>query len=81
MVDAFPDEIPLADFRSMDRIRGGAAGPGQPRGRYFKRLQSIKLNAQGYSLPTIRPLLDVHYNSVYQWIGRYEAEGLAGRRC
>jgi len=51
------------------------------RGRYFKRLQSIKLNAQGYSLPTIRPLLDVHYNSVYQWIGRYEAEGLAGRRC
>ena len=49
-------------------------------GRYFKRIQSIKLNAQGYSLPTIRQLLDVHYNSVYQWIRRYENQGIEGLR-
>ena len=47
-------------------------------GRYFKRIQSIKLNAQGYALPTISQLLEVHYNSVYHWILRYENQGLAG---
>lgn len=47
-------------------------------GRYFKRIQSIKLNAQGYSLPTISQLLEVHYNSVYHWILRYEHHGIEG---
>ena len=58
-----------------------AALQGSPcSGRYFKRIQSIKLNAQGYSLPTISQLLDVHYNSVYQWIRRYETRGIEGLR-
>jgi len=49
-------------------------------GRYFKRIQSIRLNAQGYALPTISQLLEVHYNSVYHWIRRYEDQGLEGLR-
>ena len=49
-------------------------------GRYFKRIQSIKLNAQGYGLPTISQLLEVHYNSVYHWMLRYETQGLKGLR-
>jgi transposase len=48
--------------------------------RYWKRLYSVKLNAQGYSLADISDLLEVHYNSVYQWIRRYEQEGVAGLR-
>ncbi len=46
--------------------------------RYFKRLQSVKLNARGYSIPKISGLLEVHYNSVYNWITQYEKEGVAG---
>ena len=46
--------------------------------RTFKRLQSVKLNAKGYSIPQISGLLDVHYNSVYNWITQYEKEGVAG---
>jgi transposase len=46
--------------------------------RTFKRLQSVKLNAQGYSIPQISTLLEVHYNSVYHWITTYEKEGIAG---
>ncbi len=46
--------------------------------RYWKRLYSVKLNAKGYSLSHISDLLDVHYNSVYQWIRRYEKEGISG---
>ena len=46
--------------------------------RTFKRLQSVKLNAQGYSIPQISTLLEVHYNSVYHWITAYEKEGIAG---
>jgi len=46
--------------------------------RTFKRLQSVKLNAQGYSIPQISTLLEVHYNSVYHWITAYEKEGVAG---
>jgi transposase len=49
-------------------------------GRYFKRIQSIKLNAQGYSIPRISQLLDVHYNSVYHWLLRYENQGIEGLR-
>ena len=49
-------------------------------GQYFKRIQSVKLNAQEYSISTISQLLDVHYNTVYRWIGRYEAEGIDGLR-
>jgi transposase len=49
-------------------------------GQYFKRIQSIKLNAQQYSIPAIRQILDVHYNSVYHWIRHYEAEGIDGLR-
>ena len=56
-----------------------AALQGSPcSGRYFKRIQSIKLNAQGYSIPTISQLLEVHYNSVYHWLLRYENQGLEG---
>ena len=58
-----------------------AALQGSPcSGRYFKRIQSIKLNAQGYSLPIISQLLEVHYNSVYHWLLRYETQGLDGLR-
>ncbi len=46
--------------------------------RYFKRLQSVKLNAKGYSIPQISDLLDVHYNSVYNWITQYKKEGIVG---
>ena len=49
-------------------------------GQYFKRIQSVKLNAQQYSISTIRHILDVHYNSVYNWIRCYEAEGIDGLR-
>lgn len=44
--------------------------------RYFKRLQSVKLNAKGYSIPEISALLEVHYNSVYNWITRYKKDGV-----
>ena len=47
-------------------------------GQYFKRIQSIKLNAQQYSISAISDILDVHYNTVYRWIGRYEAQGIEG---
>ena len=46
--------------------------------RIFKRLQSVKLNAQGYSIPQISEVLEVHYNSVYRWITAYEKEGVSG---
>ena len=46
--------------------------------RTFKRLQSIKLNATGYSILQIIDLLGVHYKSAYNWISRYEKEGVAG---
>ncbi len=49
-------------------------------GQYFKRIQSVKLNAQQYSISTISQILDVPYNTVYRWIGRYEAEGIDGLR-
>ena len=45
--------------------------------RYFKRLQSVKLNAKGYSIPQISALLEVHYNSVYTWITLYKKDGVA----
>ncbi len=45
-------------------------------GRYLKRLQSIKLNSRGYAVTTISELLEVHYNSVYNWLKRYEQGGL-----
>lgn len=47
-------------------------------GRLFKRLQGVKLNAQGYSAKAVSDLLQVHYNSVCNWLRRYEQEGLAG---
>lgn len=46
--------------------------------RYFKRLQSVKLNVKGYSIPQISSLLEVHYNSVYTWITLYKKDGVAG---
>ena len=46
--------------------------------RTFKRLQSIKLNATGYSIRQISELLEVHYKSAYNWITRYEKEGVEG---
>ena len=49
-------------------------------GQYFKRIQSVKLNAQQYSLSTISRILDVHYNTVYRWVRRYESEGIDGLR-
>ena len=46
--------------------------------RTFKRLQSVKLNAKGYSIPQISGsagcALD---NSVYNWITQYEKEGVS----
>ena len=46
--------------------------------RTLKRLQSVKLNAKGYSIGQISAVLEVHYNSVCTWLTRYEKEGLAG---
>ena len=44
--------------------------------QYFNRLLSIKLNNKGYGLPEIASILDVHWNSVYSWICKYEKNGL-----
>ena len=46
--------------------------------RYFKRLQSVKLNAKGYSIPQISAIQQVHYKSVYNWITVYKKDGVAG---
>lgn len=46
--------------------------------RTFRRVQSVKLNALGYSIRQISDLLGVHYNSVYNWLTRYEQAGVAG---
>lgn len=46
--------------------------------RCFKRLQSIKLNARGYSVSLISTMQEVHYNSVYNWITLYKKDGVAG---
>lgn len=46
--------------------------------RTFKRLQSVKLNAKGYSIGQISAVLEVHYNSVCTWLTRYEKAGVAG---
>lgn len=46
-------------------------------GRYLKRLQSIRLNDRGYQVTRISELLEAHYNSVRNWLKRYEQGGLA----
>lgn len=46
-------------------------------GRYLKRLQSISLNDRGYKVASISELLEVHYNSVRNWLKRYGQGGLA----
>jgi len=61
-------------FDALDAVLGGPPC----RGQYFKRIQSVKLNAQQYSISAISQLLEVHYNTVYRWIRRYEAEGIEG---
>jgi transposase len=63
----------------FDELDAALHGP-PCNGPYFKRIQSVKLNAQQYSISTISRLLDVHYNTVYRWICRYEAEGIDGLR-
>lgn len=63
----------------FDELDAVLSGP-PCRGPYFKRIQSVKLNAQQYSISAISQILEVHYNTVYRWIRRYEAEGLEGLR-
>ena len=63
----------------LDELDAVLSGP-PCRGQYFKRIQSVKLNAQQYSISAISHLLEVHYNTVYRWICRYEAEGIEGLR-
>jgi len=46
--------------------------------RALKRLQSVQLNAKGYPRSQISDVLDVHYNSVCNWITQYEKEGVSG---
>ena len=46
--------------------------------QYFMRVQAIVLNNKGYNIPEISEMLEVHYNSVYQWIGNYEEKGIDG---
>ncbi len=46
-------------------------------GRYLKRLQSVRLNERGYKVKSISELLEVHYNSVCNWLKRYEQGGVA----
>ncbi len=46
-------------------------------GRYLKRLQSVRLNERGYQITSISKLLEVHYNSVCNWLKRYQQGGLA----
>ena len=60
----------------LDAALGGTPCSGQ----YFKRIQSVKLNAQQYSISAISHIVDVHYNSVYRWIRQYEAQGIEGLR-
>lgn len=47
-------------------------------GRHLKRLQGIKLSGRGYPVAAIAELLEVHSNSVRNWLRRYEDEGLSG---
>ena len=63
-------------FDELDAALRGTSCSGQ----YFKRIQSVKLNAQHYSLSAISQILAVHYNTVYRWVCRYEAEGIDGLR-
>ena len=63
-------------FDALDAALGG----GPCRGQYFKRIQSVKFNAQQYPISAISQLLEVHYNTVYRWIRRYEMEGIEGLR-
>lgn len=42
------------------------------------KCDNVKLNATGYSILQIIDLLGVHYKSAYNWISRYEKEGVAG---
>lgn len=46
--------------------------------QYYKRVQIILLNSKGYSNPEIEEILDIHYNSVYKWVKRYQANGIEG---
>lgn len=46
--------------------------------QYFIRVQAIVLSSKGYGISEISQMLDVHYNSVYQWIEKYEAKGKDG---
>jgi transposase len=46
-------------------------------GCYLKRLQSVSLNDRGYKMTSISELLEVHYNSVRNWLKRYEQGGVA----
>ena len=49
----------------------------QVTGRGLKRLQSVLFNARGHSMSAISDLLDVHYNSVGNWLRRFEQGGVA----
>lgn len=49
----------------------------QVTGRRLKRLQSVLFNDQGHSMSAISTLLDVHYNSVCNWLKRYKQGGVA----
>ena len=49
----------------------------QVTGRGLKRLQSVLFNARGHSMSAISDLLDVHYNSVGNWLRRFEHGGVA----
>jgi transposase len=44
----------------------------------FQRVQAIKLSSKGHSIKGISEMLDVHYNSAYHWIRKYQLEGIDG---
>jgi transposase len=46
--------------------------------QHYQRAQAIKLSSKGYTIPEISEALDVHYNSVYNWVTKYLTEGIDG---
>lgn len=46
-------------------------------GRLLKRVQAVSLSDRGYQVASISEVLEVHGNSVRNWLKRYEQGGLA----
>ena len=49
-----------------------------PSAQNFQRAQAIRLSSKGHSIKEISEMLDVHYNSAYNWVTKYQIEGFRG---